>query len=259
MAPRRRPNPFGTHRDIADHRDRRHFYTPPDHLLNRLPAREDLRPAFGGLPVFNQGTLNSCSANAIAAALWYVERQDDRRNGDHPSRLFIYYNERARDGRTICRNVPVSLRDGYRAVVKLGACSERLWPYEVGRYWRQPLPACYKAARAHRVIEYQRVKRDLVFLRACLAEQRPFAMGITVYQSYRGARRGGHVPMPKPDERVYGGHAVLCVGYDDADRQFIFRNSRGPRWGDRGYGYLPYEFVMNTGYAWDFWSVRALS
>ncbi len=44
---------------------------------------------------------------------------------------------------------------------------------------------------------------------------------------------------------VCGGHAVLLVGYDDERRIFMFKNSWGPNWGDRGYGYVTFDHVDN--------------
>ncbi|HBN08566.1 MAG TPA: hypothetical protein DD435_07915 [Cyanobacteria bacterium UBA8530] len=59
----------------------------------------------------------------------------------------------------------------------------------------------------------------------------------------------GIMPMPKPSEQVFGGHAVLAVGYDDAKKVLIVRNSWGSGWGDKGYFYMPYD---NMKYNHDF-------
>lgn len=42
-------------------------------------------------------------------------------------------------------------------------------------------------------------------------------MGIAVYESFESQEvaRTGEVPMPKPDEKMLGGHAILCCGYND--------------------------------------------
>jgi C1A family cysteine protease len=229
----------------------------PRRLRGHLPQRVDLRPRLP--PAFDQKHLNACSANAIAAAMWFVERKHAI-DVARPSRLFLYYNERASEG-VISINGTVSLRDGYTSVTRLGVCSERSWPYDVLRYRRRPPPRCYREALSRRAIWYGRLDRSLAELKGCLAEGYPFTVGISVYKSFTGraVSRSGIVPMPRPHhEKRLGGHAMLVVGYSDSTRHFIVRNSWGPRWGDHGSCHLPYEYLMTATHAWDFWTVRRL-
>ncbi len=210
--------------------------------------------------MYDQFHLNSCSANAIAAALRYDELKEGRPHVPSPSRLFIYYNERVLAG-VVGTNSPVSLRDGYRTVAKVGACPEAIWPYDARRFRRQPTPPCYHAARHHRAIAYYRIRRAISHLRACLAERYPFVMALAIHESAMGRAVGrtGVLPVPTRRDRLIGGHAVLVVGYEHASRRLIFRNSWGRTWGDRGYGYLPYAFVASPDLAWDFWTMRRVS
>jgi C1A family cysteine protease len=244
---------FGTHPDVPDVRDLE--FVAPARLRHATPRSVDLRARCP--PVFDQGTvLNSCSAQAIAAAMWFLERRHAR-DAPAPSRLFLYYNERARAGLT-GSNAPVSLRDGYKSVARQGICTESLWPYQDDRFAVKPPPACYRAALAHRAIRYFRLRRELGDFRRCLAVGYPFAIGISVYESFIGkaVARSGIVPLPRARERHLGGHAMLVVGYDDKAREFIVRNSAGPRWGRHGYCVMPYAYVLNVQLAWDFWMVR---
>ena len=249
-------HPFGTHPDIPDHRD--HKFQLPARFKESLPKAVDLRPLCP--PVYDQGRLNSCSANAIAAAIWFDEIKEQAPEPLSPSRLFIYYNERAQED-IQAKNVPVSLRDGYKSVVKNGVCHERDWPYLAKRFAVKPKPRCYRVARSQRVIRYLRLRRELLHFEACLAEGYPFTMGISVYESFkkRGVARSGLVPMPDRREKHLGGHALLVVGYDRRRRLFVVRNSWGARWGLGGYCLMPYPYLLNPDLAWDFWTARRIS
>ena len=65
------------------------------------------------------------------------------------------------------------------------------------------------------------------------------------------------MPLPQPSESVVGGHAVVCVGYDDSRQAFIIRNSWGAGWGEAGYGFMPYAYMLDGGLAADFWTIQA--
>jgi len=247
---------LGTGRDRVSPLDWQ--YRPHPSIVRELPAVVDLRRHCP--PVYDQRHLNSCSANAIAAALRYDELKQGRQRVAPPSRLFIYYNERVLSG-VVGTNSPVSLRDGYRTVTKVGACPEAMWPYLVRRFRAIPPARCFRSAQRRRAIAYYRIRRSVSQLRACLAEGFPFVLAIAVHASMMGrdVRRTGIVPMPTHHDRIRGGHAILAVGYDHARRLLIFRNSWGRTWGDRGYGYLPYAFIGSSDLTWDFWTMRRVS
>jgi C1A family cysteine protease len=96
-------------------------------------------------------------------------------------------------------------------------------------------------------------------MRICLAEGFPFVFGFTVYSSFESLRvaNSGVLNMPAKNETVVGGHAVLAVGYDDAQERFIARNSWGADWGRKGYFTIPYHYLASRRLSDDFWTVRA--
>ncbi len=59
---------------------------------------------------------------------------------------------------------------------------------------------------------------------------------------------------PKEGEEIFGGHAVMAVGYDDNTRLIKIRNSWGKEWGKKGYFFMPYDFIINPNYCDDFWT-----
>ncbi|HLJ74845.1 MAG TPA: peptidase, partial [Thermoanaerobaculia bacterium] len=96
---------FGNGRDTVSPLDWK--YHPRAQDLRQLPAVVDLRRHCP--PVYDQLHLNSCSANALAAALRFDEIRTGRLDLPEPSRLFIYYNERVLAG-CVDQDAPVALR-----------------------------------------------------------------------------------------------------------------------------------------------------
>lgn len=254
-------------RDRPDPRD--HLYQPPARAA-ATPAAVDLRPQCP--PVYDQGRLASCTANAIAGAIQFVRRKHAQTPDFVPSRLFIYYNERALAG-TTADDAGASTRDGIRSVVSQGAAPESLWPYvdtpastPGGPFpadapaGQQPPAAAYDVASEVKVTRYLRLHNQLDQLRACLAEGYPFTIGIVVYPSFMSAphQQQTVTPLPGTDEQPLGEHVVLAVGYDDARQWLICRNSWGVQQADQGYFYLPYAYLQRPALVGDLWTLRTL-
>jgi C1A family cysteine protease len=244
---------YGWIPDLPDARD--HLYAAPPRYLTDLPASTDLR---AGCPkeIYDQGNLGSCTANAIGAAFEFAllkQQLDDFM----PSRLFIYYNERVMEG-TVDSDSGAMIRDGIKSVAKQGVCPETEWPYDISTFTDTPSDQCYRDALAHQVTSYQRVPQVLNQVKGCLAHGFPVVFGFTVYESFESDQvaRSGVVPMPASGEQVLGGHAVLAVGYDDADQRFLVRNSWGDKWGQGGYFTMPYAYLVDRSLAQDFWTIQ---
>jgi C1A family cysteine protease len=245
---------YGWKPDLPDHRD--YFYAAAPEVLSALPASVDLRAQCPA--PYNQLNLGSCTSNAIAGALEF-DQIKQRLPESTPSRLFIYYNERVME-HSVLSDSGAMIRDGVKSVNKQGACAETLWPYDVSQFAVQPPPTCYQAAAQHRALRYQRIPRTLAQMKACLAAGLPFLYGFTVYESFESMEvaNTGVVPMPRLGEAVWGGHAVLAVGYSDEKQWFITRNSWGANWGDHGYFYMPYLYLMDPGLSSDFWVIQTV-
>jgi C1A family cysteine protease len=244
---------YGWVPDLPDQRDRR--FRAPLARIGPLPARVDLR---GGCPpIWDQGALGSCTAQAIAAALEFDQRKQNVADLFDPSRLFIYYNERVMEG-TVDEDAGAMIRDGIKSVAKQGAPHEALWPYVLAKFRTRPAASVYADARKHAAVLYQRITQDLTQLRGCLAAGYPFVFGFSVYTSFESdaVAVSGLVPMPKPGEGMVGGHAVLAVGYDNPARRFILRNSWGAAWGQHGYFTMPYAYLLDDNLSDDFWTIK---
>lgn len=245
---------FGWVRDLPDSRD--FMYSAPLPHLGKLPPKVDLRDQCPA--VYDQGQLGSCTANGIGAAIEFDQRKQGRKEFV-PSRLFIYYNERVIEGH-VNEDSGAQIRDGIKAVAKLGAPPETMWPYDIAKFTKKPGAPVYAEAKKDLVKTYARVPQLQSQMQGCLADGFPFVFGFTVYESFESdaVARTGIVPMPALTEQVLGGHCVVAVGYDNAGRHFIVRNSWGVKWGLQGYCMMPYEYLLNPQYASDFWTVRAV-
>jgi C1A family cysteine protease len=246
---------YGWLPDLPDERD--HFYAAPVAAAAVLPASTDLRAQCP--PVYDQGQLGSCTANAIAGAIQFDRLKQQLAQVFVPSRLFIYYNERATE-HTVDSDSGAQIRDGIKSVAKLGDCPETEWPYTIARFKTRPSPECYADALRYRVVSYQRLTPVLSQLKGCLASAYPFVFGFTVYESFESPQvaRTGHASLPGSSERAIGGHAVVGVGYQDAKQWFIVRNSWGGGWGLKGYFTLPYAYLTDENLASDFWTIRVV-
>ena len=247
---------YGWVHDLPDARD--FMYAAPLLRFPRgLPASVDLRSDCP--PIYDQGQLGSCTANGIGGAIEF----DQRKQGTTefvPSRLFIYYNERVIEG-TVNQDSGAQIRDGIKSVVTIGAPPETDWAYDIQKFTERPPANAYSDAKQDLVSAYSRVGQDLTQMQGCLAEGYPFVFGFTVYESFESQEVAdtGIVPMPSSGEAVKGGHCVVAVGYDNAKRVFIIRNSWGTDWGLKGYCLMPYEYLMTPHLASDFWTIRSVT
>jgi C1A family cysteine protease len=234
-----------------------------------LPLKVDLREWFS--PVENQGNLGSCTANAGVGMIEYFER---RAFGNHidASRLFLY-----KATRNLMRTMGDSgayLRSTMGAMVLFGVAPEQYWPYVIENFDKEPSSFCYAFAQNYQAIQYYRLdpsgtsKIDhLKRIKTNLATGLPSMFGFTVYNSIQQAALTGMIPFPTKGENIAGGHAIIAVGFDDnmkiknANKDgvettgaLLIRNSWGEEWGEKGYGWLPYEYVLK-GLAVDWWSL----
>ena len=240
---------YGFRPDLPDQRD---FLFSSLAKKVVLPPAVDLRPTCS--PVEDQGNLGSCTANALAGALEFLEDKD-KMAMVRMSRLFIYYNERAIE-HSVNSDSGAAIRDGIKTLAAQGCCPESEWPYNIAQFTVKPNTKCYTDALKHIIQSYYRVQ-TATDMKTCLASGFPFVFGITVYASFESANATatGIIPMPGKREQVLGGHALLCVGYDDSKQWYIFRNSWGSGWGSKGYGFIPYNYLTNTSLTSDCWYI----
>lgn len=222
-----------------------------------LPVAVDLRTLYPKFipAVLNQGSLGSCTANAASNALRFLLRKEKIKDWQ-PSRLYIYWFSRFLEG-TTNEDSGCYIRDVMTAIHTYGVCDETLLPYNVNKYKLKPSNSAVRAATPHtRDFKYLSVDTTLLSIKQCLNAGFPIVFGMDVYESFESEHvtKTGIVPMPDTKlEQLLGGHAITMFGYDDSKKCFIVMNSWGVNWGDRGYFYLPYDYLV---YMNDLWTMK---
>ncbi|WP_116964827.1 C1 family peptidase [Fastidiosibacter lacustris] len=287
MLPKHR---YGWLRDYPDHRD----FTPEcsykllngqkicDVLLKMgleskdditLPTTIDLRRYCSD--VKNQGHLGSCTSHAGVALLEFFENKSFSTYIE-ASRLFLYKISRKLIG--FNDDVGSYIRTTMGAMRMFGIPPEKFLPYyvdgQINPDWnKDPEPFLYAYASNYKAIEYFRLDAEnldknklLLRIKTYLYGSYPSMFGFTVYDSIKQASDSGFIPYPDINERVVGGHAVVAIGYDDdmkvvntANNEvtkgaILIQNSWGQGWGEHGYGWLPYKYIL-SGLAVDWWTL----
>ena len=262
------PHSFGWQQNLPDYRD----YIPSTpivkELLSRLkrrssrrperPERVDLREFF---PVASdQQHLNASPAHACVGIAEYFQRRALGKT-ERLSPLFLYKTTRKLLGAS--GDTGADLRTTLKAMVQFGVPAQRFWHSDVRNYDSDPEAHLYSLSNEFRRLTYVRLdarnaggSETLEIVKSFLAAGFPIVFGFPVTSLVSDA---ADIPYRPEVDSVVGGQAAVAVGYDD--RRFhvtrgslLIRNSWGVGWGDRGYGWLPYGFVLEK-LAVDFWTI----
>lgn len=211
-----------------------------DHRNRKLPPRD-------------QRGEGSCVGFAGAAAREYLLADPELL-----SPRFLYHWCKQQDGQ---RDVEGTyLRAAEQVLIEKGICREATWPYDPSR--RTAPQAAETDALPFRTAGFVNLYASdtpamLRNIKCWLDRHGPFLAAVWIYQGwYRApAKPHGTILLPAEMEVRIGGHAICVVGYNDKQSQFIFKNSWGTGWGDKGYGYLPYDYVK--AYCLEAWGLRS--
>jgi C1A family cysteine protease len=245
---------FGWRRDHLDGRD---------HMLAitaqvPLPAVFDLRSSPYMPPIYDQGDLGSCTSQAGSRCVDF-ERKRQGLEFMTPSRMMIYYNTRVIEG-TQDQDAGGELRDVMKTLAAQGTCAESEWAYEDSNLTVKPPAECYTNALKFEATQYSRVTQQEYFLKHSLSILgRPVMFGMSVFEQIQSdeAAATGVITMPSANASPVGGHALCLAGFDDTRRHFTVANSWNSTWGAKGYGFIPYEYILNPNLASDFWVLLA--
>lgn len=219
---------------------------PGFQTMATLPETVDLRPQFQ--PVYNQGMTNACVGFSSVGGLGeYMARKRGWNMRFSPR--YLWNLGRKAEG-SVDQNVGMYLEDAIKILDNLGMLPEQAYPFAslnpdepafAGVLTQLPTNAQIEQAKKFRISQgWERIP-SVHAMKKALAEGKPVVFAMMIFSNINEGANGA-IPMPGPADQPLGGHAITAVGYDNARRVFIIRNSWGAEWGDKGYGYLPYDY-----------------
>jgi C1A family cysteine protease len=217
--------------------------------LASLPEKIDLRPQFPA--VYNQGSTNACVGFSTVGGLGEFFARKRGWNMRFSPR-YLWNLGRKMEG-SLDQNVGMYLEDAIKVIDNLGMLPEQDYPFSTvddsnpafpNVLTQLPSNAQVEQAKKFRISQgWERVP-SVHAMKKSLSEGKPVVFAFMIYSSIANAQNGV-IPMPTAKDEMIGGHAILAVGYDNVRRHFIIRNSWGAEWGDKGYGYLPYDYFRS--------------
>jgi len=212
------------------------------------------------IPIYDQLDLDSSTANAISYCYEFDLSKRHDVNIINPSRLFIYYNQRKlqKNKDSESTNLGLSIHTGLNILHNIGICAENTWQYINNNYDILPSDEAYVEALNNKSVTYNAIDQDLKQIKSALINNYPVLFGFNVYDSFHNdnTTETGVVTVPLENEKLINSQAGVIVGFDDGDCVFIVRNSWGNNWGDQGYCYMPYEYILNSNLCSEFWILR---
>ncbi|MBY3179484.1 C1 family peptidase [Rhizobium leguminosarum] len=239
-------------------------------LPQQLPEKVDLRQWCS--QVQNQGTLNACTAYAASAILEYFE---NRASGNAVSLSEIFLYKVTRNLMHKAGDTGANTRSVMKALAAIGTVPGEYWPNDASQFDAEPSAFAYALAGRYRSLKYRRLDakdrpKDVVLrqTKTLLSRNRPVMFGVMAYfGTWQQFVTSDRLPYPSEGDTLFGAHNIAVMGYDDSittenakdpgiktTGAFLIKNSYGEEWGDKGYGWIPYDYLLKH-QSIDWWTI----
>lgn len=214
----------------------------PVPLTGSLPRAVDLSADFP--EPGNQGSQGSCVGWAAGYALkTFQERVERGWSLSTDTHLFspsYIYNQIKLPGSCDRGSYIFS---ALNLLTEQGCAALDMMPYDSSTCNDQPSSLTKNTARDFRIAFWRRINQfDISEVKSNIAAGFPVVIGMQVYDSFFALRDlGQNAVYDTIDGSYRSAHAIVAVGYDDAEQRVKVINSWGSSWGDNGYFYITYE------------------
>jgi C1A family cysteine protease len=199
------------------------------------PASYDARNGGWVTPVVDQGGCGSCVAFGTTAAVESAVRlaYNNPKLAVELSEAQVFYCYGKAAGATCGTGWwPDGALNGFKTGVVDAAC----FPYTAGD---QNCNLCSNWKDRLTQIANWNTTNSTAAMKTQIATKGPMATCFTVYNDFFAYSSG--VYSPDTASGVAGGHCVCVIGYDDAGKYWICKNSWGSGWGEQGFFCIAYN------------------
>lgn len=193
----------------------------------------------------SQENIDCCAASASLLAAEIIMAKNNQPK--HFSRLFPYYMARKMQNRIGQKGT--DLKTILESLSLYGVCLDQQWPLRPSLIDKEPSKVAIQEADRYKVGSYEYVQFS--DFNKFVENNIPVIIGMRTGKQFwkltGKLEEQKYCPVNDTDNRYSHGHAVVIVGNRPDLNSWIVANSKGLKWGDRGFGILPYECYVDIG------------
>lgn len=208
-------------------------------------------------PIGDQGQYGTCVTWAVGYNLkttlnaidknWNASTLADARNQTSPKDLFLAIP--AADKGANCEGT--SFEPAFTQLINRGGASLNSVPYtNMGNCGQQPDAGVSTEAGNNKLSNFRKVSMDVTEIKTYISQNRPVVFGAKLGDNFMTWRGDQVITSHSSFVNVgqHARHAMMVIGYDDSkgpNGAFQVVNSWGNVWGDKGFIWIDYNFMIN--------------